>query len=93
MNPSYGIILWIVVGALAGWLGSKIMGTDARQGALANIVVGVIGAVVGGFVARNLFGDSSANNGFVASTLVALVGSVIVIAVWKAVSGSTRRSL
>ncbi|HEY0713181.1 MAG TPA: GlsB/YeaQ/YmgE family stress response membrane protein [Polyangia bacterium] len=93
MNPSYGIILWIVVGALAGWLGSKVMGTDARQGALANIVVGVIGAVVGGFVARTLFGDSPSNNGFLASTLVALVGSVIVIGVWKAISGSTRRSL
>ncbi|HEY0707839.1 MAG TPA: GlsB/YeaQ/YmgE family stress response membrane protein [Polyangia bacterium] len=93
MNPSYGIILWIVVGALAGWLGSKIMGTDARQGALANIVVGVIGAVVGGFVARTIFGDSATNNGFLASTLVALLGSVLVIAVWKAVSGSTRRSL
>jgi uncharacterized membrane protein YeaQ/YmgE (transglycosylase-associated protein family) len=93
MNPSYGIILWIVVGALAGWLGSKIMGTDARQGALANIIVGVIGAVVGGFVARTVFGDSAMNNGLLASTLVALLGSVIVIAVWKAISGSTRRSL
>jgi hypothetical protein len=48
MNPGYGIILWIVIGALAGWVGSKIMGTDARQGGVANIIIGMIGAVVGG---------------------------------------------
>ena len=49
MNPGYGIILWIVIGALAGWVGSKIMGTDARQGGVANIIIGMIGEVVGGF--------------------------------------------
>ena len=37
MNPAYGIIMWIIIGALAGWIGSKIMGTDARQGSLANV--------------------------------------------------------
>ena len=58
MNPSYGIILWIVIGAIAGWLGSIIMGTNARQGALMNIVVGVLGASLGGFLTRVLFGDN-----------------------------------
>jgi uncharacterized membrane protein YeaQ/YmgE (transglycosylase-associated protein family) len=90
MNPAYGIIMWIVIGALAGWLGSKIMGTDARQGGLANIIVGVIGAIVGGFVARAAFGDSSSNNGFFASLLVALLGACLVIGIWKAVSGRRR---
>jgi uncharacterized membrane protein YeaQ/YmgE (transglycosylase-associated protein family) len=84
MNPAYGIIMWIVIGALAGWIGSKIMGTDARQGGLANIVVGVIGAILGGFVTRALFGDSPGNNGFIASFFVALLGAVIVIAAYKA---------
>ncbi len=93
MNPSYGILLWIVVGALAGWIGSKIMGTDAKQGALANIVVGVIGAVVGGFLTRVMFGDMPGNNGFIASTLVALLGACLVIAVWKGLSRSSRRTL
>jgi len=87
MNPSYGIIMWVVIGALAGWIGSKIMGTDARQGGLANIIMGVIGAVVGGFLARNLFGDSAGNNGFIASFFVALLGACVVIGVWKAISG------
>ena len=87
MNPAYGIIMWVIIGALAGWLGSKIMGTDARQGSLANIIIGIIGAVVGGFVARAVFGDSASNNGFIASTVVALLGAVIVIGIWKALSG------
>ena len=60
MNPEYGIILWVVIGALAGWIGSKIMRTDAQQGGFANIIIGVIGAVVGGFIARAIFGDSAA---------------------------------
>jgi uncharacterized membrane protein YeaQ/YmgE (transglycosylase-associated protein family) len=87
MNPTYGIILWIVIGALAGWIGSKIMGTDARQGGLANIIVGVVGAVLGGFLSGVIFGDNHSNNGMIASFFVALVGACIVIAVWKAIAG------
>ncbi len=90
MNPAYGIIMWIIIGALAGWIGSKIMGTDAQQGGLANILIGVVGAVLGGFLARNLFGDSASNNGFFASFLVALVGAIILIGLWKMVSGRRR---
>ncbi|MGQ0504113.1 MAG: GlsB/YeaQ/YmgE family stress response membrane protein [Myxococcaceae bacterium] len=90
MNPAYGIIMWIVIGALAGWIGSKIMGTDAAQGGIANILIGVVGAVVGGFVTRTFFGDSTSNNGFFASFLVALLGAVVLIGIWKAVAGRRR---
>lgn len=83
MNPAYGLILWIVIGALAGWIGSKIMRTDARQGALVNIVVGVIGAVVGGFLARGMMGDMPGNNGLITSFVIALLGACLVIFVWK----------
>ena len=86
MNPAYGLIMWIIIGALAGWIGSKIMGTDARQGGLANVVVGVIGAVVGGFVSSAFLGDNRSNNGLFASFLVALLGACVVIGAWKAVS-------
>jgi uncharacterized membrane protein YeaQ/YmgE (transglycosylase-associated protein family) len=87
MNPAYGIILWIVIGALAGWIGSKIMGTDARQGGFANIIVGIVGAVLGGFLSGAIFGDDRSNNGMIASFFVALVGACIVIAIWKAIAG------
>ena len=86
MNPAIGYLGWIIIGALAGWIGSKLMGTDARQGGLANIVVGIIGACVGGFVTQRFFGDNLGNNGLVASFGVALLGSCIVIFVWKALS-------
>ena len=86
MNPAYGIILWIIIGALAGWVGSKIMGTDGAQGGFANIIIGIIGAVVGGFIIRALMGDDAGNNGLIASFLVALVGACVVIGLWKAVS-------
>jgi uncharacterized membrane protein YeaQ/YmgE (transglycosylase-associated protein family) len=89
MNPAYGIIMWIIIGALAGWIGSKIMGTDGRQGGLANIVVGVIGAVIGGFISSSLFGDLRSNNGLIASFVIALLGSCLVIGVWKALSRRT----
>ena len=86
MNPSIGYLGWIIIGALAGWIGSKLMGTDARQGGLANIVVGIIGAFVGGFVTQRFFGDNLGNNGLLASFGVALLGSCIVIFIWKALS-------
>jgi uncharacterized membrane protein YeaQ/YmgE (transglycosylase-associated protein family) len=85
MNPSYGIIMWLVIGALAGWIASKVMGTDAQQGGLANIVVGVVGALVGGFVTRAIFGDRAGNNGFIASLLIAILGSVILLAIYRAI--------
>jgi uncharacterized membrane protein YeaQ/YmgE (transglycosylase-associated protein family) len=91
MNPSYGIIMWVIIGALAGWIGSKIMGTDAQQGGLANVIIGVIGAVIGGFVTRAFFGDSHSNNGFVASLLIATLGSVILIGLYRALTGARLR--
>jgi uncharacterized membrane protein YeaQ/YmgE (transglycosylase-associated protein family) len=87
MNPAYGVVLWIVIGALAGWIGSKIMGTDGAQGGLANIVIGIVGALIGGFLTRAMFGDSASNNGLVASFGVALLGSCVLIAVLKAITG------
>lgn len=78
-----GIILWLVFGALAGWIASKFMGTDTEQGAVANIVVGIIGAMIGGFVFNTLGGEDI--TGFnIYSLVVAVVGSVILLAILKA---------
>jgi len=81
-----GIILWIVFGALVGWIASIIMKTDSQQGTILNIVVGIVGAVVGGWVMGTV-GESGVSgvSGFnLYIFLVALVGSVILIAVVKA---------
>jgi uncharacterized membrane protein YeaQ/YmgE (transglycosylase-associated protein family) len=90
MNPAYGIILWVVIGALAGWIGSKIMHTDAQQGGIANVIIGVIGAVVGGFVARTIFGNNTSNNGMIASFFIALAGACAVIGLRKMIMGRRR---
>jgi len=68
-----------------GWIASKIMNTDADQGVIANIVVGVIGAFIGGFVMQSL-GGSGVTGFNLSSLLVALLGSVILLGVYKAIT-------
>ena len=82
----WGIISWIVVGGLAGWVASIITKTNASQGLLGNIVAGVVGGLVGGFV-FGLLGGSGFTGFNPWSFLVALVGAIIVLAIWKAVTG------
>lgn len=78
------IITWVVVGGLAGWIASKIMNTDKSMGVFANIVVGIIGAFIGGFV-FSLFGGAGFTGFNIYSFLVALVGAVILLAIVKAI--------
>jgi len=83
---SLGFFAWIVIGGLAGWLGSKIMGTDEQQGLLMNIVVGVIGGLIGGMILGLVFDVESA--GWFFSFLTCLLGSVILLWVVKKLTGS-----
>ena len=73
-----GIILWVIFGALVGWIASMIMGTNAEQGALLNIAVGIIGALIGGFI-MNTLGNSGVSGFNLYSFLVALLGAVVLI--------------
>jgi uncharacterized membrane protein YeaQ/YmgE (transglycosylase-associated protein family) len=84
-----GLIVWIVFGALAGWLASVIMGTDDRQGCITNIIVGVIGAFVGGLVV-SLFGGVGVTGFDLRSFLVAVLGAVIFLALAQMVTGRRR---
>lgn len=77
-----GIILWIVFGALVGWVASLVM--KSEQSLIWDIVVGIVGAVIGGFV-MTLLGESSVNGFNLYSFLVALLGACILIAVVRAV--------
>ncbi len=72
-----GLIVWLIVGGVIGWLASLIMRTDAQQGILLNIVVGIIGAFIGGL----LFGGSINQGITVMSFVVSLVGAVILLAI------------
>ena len=76
-------IIWIIVGGILGWIASMIMRTDAQQGALLNIIVGIIGAFLGGLLLAPLFNTGTINqNDFsISGLLVSLLGAVILLAI------------
>jgi len=85
-----GILAWLVVGLIAGFFASRVM-RGGGYGLIGDIVVGVVGALIGGFLAANLLNMPDAVNGInVTSILVAFVGAVILIALLRAVSGRRR---
>ena len=77
-----GIIVWLVVGGVVGWLASIIMRTDGQQGLLLNVVVGIVGALLAGFVVSPLLGIGTINQGLSMGTfLVSLVGAILLLAI------------
>lgn len=88
-DKAMNILLWIVFGALVGWVASLIMRTNREQGPLLDIVVGIVGAVLGGWVA-NLLGFSGVEGFNLYSFAIALVGAILLIAIVKAVRGGSR---
>jgi len=77
-----GIILWIIFGAIAGWIASIVMKTNSSQGTITDIVLGIVGAVVGGFL-MGLVGKPGVSGFDVYSLVVAVIGAVIVIYVGR----------
>jgi uncharacterized membrane protein YeaQ/YmgE (transglycosylase-associated protein family) len=80
-------ILWLVIGALAGWIASMIMKTNAEQGLLIDIIVGIIGAFIGGYVVSFFGVDPDAN--LIMSLVTAVIGAIILLAIVKAVRRNT----
>lgn len=78
-----GIILWLVIGGVVGWLASIVMKRDASQGIILNVVVGIIGALLGGWLLGPVIGAPSINSGEIsaASLLVSFLGAVILLAI------------
>lgn len=76
-------ILWLIIGGIIGWVASMIMRTDAQQGVFLNIVVGIVGAFLGGLLISPLVGIGTINQGglSIGSLLVSLVGAVILLAI------------
>ena len=84
---SLGIaILWISIGATAGWFGSRIMGTFARPSALANISLGILGALLAGFITQRWLGAGLGSAAVIVGLGGALLGSCLVIFSWQALS-------
>ena len=84
------LLIWLIVGGLVGWVASMVMGTNAQQGIVLNVVVGIVGALVAGWFISPLLGIPTINqNAFSAAALVvSLVGSMILLFVVKLVRGS-----
>ena len=85
-------IIWLIAGALVGWLASIVMGTNARQGLILDIVVGAVGAFIAGYLISPLVGVGTINqdNFSVGGLIVSLVGAIILLAVVRLFN---RRSL
>ena len=83
-----GIISWIVLGLIAGFIGSKIVNSEG-QGFWLNIALGIVGAIVGGFL-FDFFGASGVTGLNIYSMIVVIVGSVVVLLIYNAVAGRRR---
>ena len=86
------IIAWLIFGAIIGWIASKIMGTDAQQGILLNIIVGIVGALLGGWIA-DLIGIGQPGFEFfdLGSWIVAIIGACLLLFLVGLFTGSRRR--
>ncbi len=83
------IIGWLVIGLIAGWLASMVMGRGG-YGIVGDIVVGILGAIIGGFLARTLF-NADPNAFSIPGLIVAVVGAIILIAIVRALTGGKSR--
>lgn len=81
-------ILWLIVGGLVGWLASKLMNTDARQGLFLNVVVGIVGALIAGWFISPVLGVPTINQSSfsLGAVLVSLAGAVVLLAIVNLVS-------
>ena len=81
-------IIWLVVGGIVGWLASLVMKTDAQQGILLNVIVGIVGALLGGWLLSPLFGLSTINQEFsIGALFISFLGAVILLAIVKLLFG------
>jgi uncharacterized membrane protein YeaQ/YmgE (transglycosylase-associated protein family) len=84
------ILIWLLIGGFVGWVASVIMGTDDRQGMILNVVVGIVGAALGGFFLSGVFGTSTINQGnfSLGGLLVSLLGAIGLLALVKLLRGT-----
>ena len=84
------ILAWIIVGLVAGWLAGQVM-KGSGYGVIGDIIIGIIGALIGGFLASALFGVNAVNGINIVSILVAFVGAIILVAILRAVAPGRAR--
>lgn len=85
-----GLIAWLVVGAIAGWLAGYLVKGDEGMGVIGHIVLGIVGGLVGGFLAGLLTGGDYITGINLTTIVVAVIGAVIVVVLWNAIRGNAR---
>jgi uncharacterized membrane protein YeaQ/YmgE (transglycosylase-associated protein family) len=86
-------LIWLVVGGLIGWVASMIMKTDAQQGVILNVVVGIVGALLGGWLLAPMLGTGTVNSGdfSLAGLGVSLLGAIVLLAIVNLLRRGTTR--
>lgn len=95
----FGILAWIIFGLIAGLIAKALMPGRDPGGCIVTTLLGIVGAVIGGFIGRSLLGYGRATDtmgdiskpGFLMSLLLAVIGAIIVLAVYRMVSGRNNR--
>ena len=85
-----GIIAWLVVGAIAGYIAGFLVKGDESLGVIGHIVLGIVGALIGGFLAGLLTGGDYLSGINITTIVVAVIGAVIAVVAWKAIRGQAR---
>jgi uncharacterized membrane protein YeaQ/YmgE (transglycosylase-associated protein family) len=85
-----GIISWIVLGAIAGFLANMLIG--GSEGVIGTIILGIVGAVVGGYIAATVFHKGDVTGVNIESIVIAVLGAIVVLFVWRALRGSRERA-
>jgi uncharacterized membrane protein YeaQ/YmgE (transglycosylase-associated protein family) len=93
LEMTMNLIVWLVVGGILGWLASIVMKTDGQQGLILNVIVGVVGALIAGFVIAPMLGTGTINtNDFsISGLIVSFVGAVLLLAIVNMVRRGTAR--
>ena len=94
LSVMINLLIFLIIGGLVGWIASKIMGTDAQQGVILNVVIGIVGALLGGWLFGSVLGlyegDITDAPLSIGAILVSIVGALIVIWLWKLIAGRRR---
>jgi uncharacterized membrane protein YeaQ/YmgE (transglycosylase-associated protein family) len=91
MEAHMNIVAWLVLGAIAGYLAGFLVKGDEGMGVIGHIALGIVGALIGGFLASALFNVDAINGVFdISSIVTATIGAVIAVVAWNAITGRTR---
>lgn len=92
MDQGHGIIAWIIIGAIAGWITGKLM-KGSGYGFFMDLIVGIIGAMIGGFLSFHLGLGGVREHGLIMSIIIAVIGAVLLTWIIRLVTGSRTRNL